>query len=152
VSPARLAARCLALLGPVGGAVAVVGPGSARLAAAFAERGWVQDAGEPPALVVVVFLGSAAPPAERQRLLRDLQRRLPPAARVLLVDHSQPRTWWRRALALPGLVARGLRPARARYPTAREAAALGFTVERLALASGERVQLVVARVADAASR
>jgi hypothetical protein len=46
------------------------------------------------------------------------------------------------ALPAPG---RGLRPSRARYPAARELAALGFAVERLRLACGERVQLVVAR-------
>ena len=44
---------------------------------------------------------------------------------------------WRAAPRSPAC-----RPARARYPAARELAALGFDVERLRLACGERVQLV----------
>jgi hypothetical protein len=145
VSPARLAARCLAELGPCPGLLAVGGPGASRVRAALAARGPVAADGDPAAAAVVVFLGAPARPAERQTLLAGLSRRLPPGAPLVVVDHSQPRARWRRALALPALAAAGLAPARARYPAARELAALGFRVERLRLAAGERVQLVLAR-------
>jgi len=103
------------------------------------------DDGARPAGAVVVFLGTRARPAERQSTLRDLARTLPAGAPLLLVDHNQPRTWWRRAIAVPHRLAARVGAARARYPAARELAAIGFTVERLRLACGERVQLVVAR-------
>jgi hypothetical protein len=145
VRPARLAAECLALLGPVPGPVALTVPRARRLAAALAARVRRASEGEAPAGAVVAFLGDSARPAERQLALRVLQRRLPAGAPLVLLDHSQPRAWWRRGVGLLGLVAAGLGPARARYPAARELAALGFAVERLRLARGERVQLVVAR-------
>jgi hypothetical protein len=53
--------------------------------------------------------------------------------------------WLRRLAAHAALAARGLGTARARCPAARELAALGFAIERLRLAAGERVQLVAAR-------
>jgi hypothetical protein len=142
VSPARLAARCLAELGPCPGPLAVAGPGADRVRAALAARGPIAADGDPAAAAVVVFLGAAARPAERQALLAAVAGRLVPGAAMVLLDHSQPRALWRRALALPRLVAAGLSPARARYPTARELAALGFRVEHLRLLAGERVQLV----------
>jgi len=145
VRAARLAARALALLGPVTGPVAVVSPHSPKLAAALAARLPPLAAGEPPAAAVVVFLGAPARPVDRQQALRAVQTRLPAEAVLVLVDHNQPRAWWRRMLAWPGLAAAGLDARRARYPAARELAALGFTVDRLRLACGERVQLVVAR-------
>ena len=94
---------------------------------------------------VVVFLGAAPGPAKRQAALRAVERRLPPGAPLVLVDHNQPRALWRRALAVLQLAVRGLPAARARYPAARELGALGFAVERLWLDGGERVQLVRAR-------
>lgn len=141
---ARLAARCLALLGPVAGPVAIAAPRAPRLAAALAGR-LGAAAAETPAAAVVVFLNSPARPHERQALLAELRRRLVPGAPLVLVDHSQPRARWRRLGARIGLALVGLPPARARYPAARELAALGFAVERLRLACGERVQLVAAR-------
>jgi hypothetical protein len=143
VTGAGLAARAVELLGPVAGPVAIICP--PRLAAALAARLPPAADGEPPAGAVVVFLGVRARPAERQGLLRALQRRLRAGAPLLLLDHNQPRAAWRRPLALALLARAGLGPARARYPAARELAALGFTVERLGLACGERVQLVLAR-------
>ncbi len=145
MNAARLAARCLTLLGSTVGPVAVVGPPVPRLAAALASRVPLAAEGESAAAAVVTFLGTAASPAERQGLLRALQRRLPAGAPLVLLDHSQPRAWWRRALAVLLLAASGVGPARARYPAARELAALGFAVERLELMCGERVQLVVGR-------
>jgi len=135
VSGARLAAHAVRLLGPVEGPVAVAAP--RRLAAA-------RD-GEVPAAAVVAFLGSPPRPAERQALLAALRNRLPAGAPLVLLDHSQPRALWRRAVGILVLAARGLAPSRARYPAARELAAIGFAVERLRLACGERVQMVVAR-------
>jgi hypothetical protein len=147
VSAARLAARCLALLGPVGGPVAVVAPAGSRLAAAVRSGVRAARDAEQPVGAVVVFLGAPAQPVERQSALRALARTLAPGAPLVLVDHNQPRTWWRRAVALPHLLLARLAAARARYPAARELAAIGFTIERLRLACGERVQLVLARVA-----
>jgi len=143
VSTARLAAQCLALLGPPAGAVAVVAPRAPRLAAALAARTPGPDVA--PTAAIVAFLGAVADPVERQALLARLHAQLAPGTPLVLVDHNQPRRWWRRVLALPALAAAGLAPARARYPAARELLALGFKVERLRLACGERVQLVVAR-------
>ena len=145
MTPAALAAQCLDLLAPAAGPVAVVAPHAASLRAALVAQGAGRDGAGAPAAAVVVFLGAAARPSERQGILRDVQRRLPSGARLVVVDHNQPRAWWRRLLAAPSLARRGLGPARARYPAARELAALGFGVERLRLTAGERVQLVLAR-------
>ena len=145
MNAARLAARCLEMLGPVAGPVAIACRRPPDLAAALAARARPPAEGEAPAGAIVVWLGTPARPAERQQLLRELQHRLPPAAPLLVVDHNQPRALWRRALGLLPLAAAGLRPARARYPAAREVAALGFIVERLRLASREQIQLVLAR-------
>jgi len=145
VSAARLAAHAVALLGTGAEPIAVVGPRAPRVVRALGERARLAADDEAAGAAVVVFLGTVAAPAERQQALRATQRRLPPGAPLLLVDHNQPRVAWRRALALVTLAAAGLAPARARYPAARELAALGFAVERLRLACGERVQLVLAR-------
>ena len=139
-----LAARCLGLLGPFEGSLAVVGPGATGLRAALPD-GVARATADQPAAALVSFLGAPAAPASRQVLLAELRRRLAPGAPLLVVDHNQPRAWWRRCLGIAVLLARGLPPARARYPVARELAALGLDVERLRLASGERVQLVAAR-------
>ena len=140
-----LAARSLELLGPVEGRVAVLGCRPRRLAAALEERVPLAAADEAAAAAVITFLGASAVPAERQALLASLAGQLQAGAPVVLLDHNQPRTWWRRALGVATLALRGLGPARARYPAARELAALGLEVERLRLARGERVQLVAAR-------
>ena len=145
MSPARLAARALGLLGPVTGPVAVVAPRAPRLAAALAARAPLATDGAPAAAAIVSFLGAPAHPADRQAALSALARRLPAGAPLVLVDHNQPRVFWRRGLGILALAAAGSAPSRARYPAARELAALGFAVERLRLACGERVQLVVAR-------
>jgi hypothetical protein len=145
VSPAGLAARATALLGPPAGPVAVVAPGAARLAAALAARLRPAAGTDVPAAAVVAFLGQVARPAERQALLSALRRRLPPGAPLVLIDHNQPRARWRRAVGWLRLGAARLPAARARYPAARELAALGFAVDRLRLTCGERVQLVLAR-------
>ena len=142
---ARLAADCSALLGPLSGPILLACPGAPRLAAALAARLAVAGDGESPRAAIVAFLGLAARPAERQQVLRATQTALPPGAPLLLVDHNQPRAPWRRVVAAVRLVVAGLGPARARYPAARELAALGLAVERLRLACGERVQLVEAR-------
>jgi len=94
---------------------------------------------------IASFLGAADGPAARQAVLASLRARLSPGAPLLLIDHNQPRAWWRRAVGVVALAVRGLPAARARYPAARELAALGLPVERLRLACGERVQLVLAR-------
>jgi len=139
----RLAADCCELLGCVSGSIAVRAPGGGRLAAALVAR-LGTPAGR-PAGAIVVFVGAPAEPAGRQALLARLRAELSPAAPLVLVDHTQPRRWWARALAALRLAAGCLPPARARYPAARELVALGFTVECLRLARGERLQLVRAR-------
>ncbi|MCW5892200.1 MAG: hypothetical protein KIT14_16890 [bacterium] len=143
----RLAADCLRLLGASPATVAVTGDHDRALIAALGACG----AAAPPdgaAAAVVSFRGAPADPAVRQACLAAVRRRLPPGAPLLLVDHNQPRTLGRRLVGVAQLAVVGLGAARARYPAARELAALGFAVERLRLACGERVQLVLARVPD----
>jgi hypothetical protein len=140
-----LAARCLALLGPLDGRIAVVGPRAARVTAALPPGTPLAGGDEPPAAAIVTFLGARDGPTSRQASLASLRSRLAHGAPMVLVDHNQPRAWWRRVLGVVALAIRGFGPARARYPAARELAALGLDVERLRLACGERVQLVVAR-------
>jgi hypothetical protein len=145
VRPARLAAHCLALLDARAGPIAVAGPRADRLHAALAELVPVAGERDVPAAAVVAFLGAPAMPAERQAMLRALGARLECGAPLVLVDHNQPRSGWRRLVGMVTLAAAGLSPARARYPVARELAVIGFLVERLRLACGERIQLITAR-------
>ena len=142
---ARLARRALELLGPVEGPVAVLAPRAPGLGAALRARVRLAAAGDSPAAAVVAFLGSPARPDERQRTLREIWHRLTEGSPLVLVDHAQPRTAGRRAVSALRLRLSGFPPSRGRYPAARELAALGFAIERLRLACGERVQLVVAR-------
>ena len=120
-------------------------PRARRLARAVERATQVAADGDAPGAALVVLLGVNAAPWDRQETLRATQRRLPSGAPLVLVDHNQPRAVWRRTLAVVPLLVAGLGPSRARYPAARELAALGFAVERLRLSCGERVQLVVAR-------
>lgn len=145
MTPARLAAQALALVPPDARPIAVVSPGLPALCAALAASAAVAGDGDAPRAAVVAFLGAPARPAERQSVLRALERWLPTGAPLVVVDHNQPRTWWRRAIGVLRLACRGLGAGRARYPAAREVAALGFHVERLCLTAGEGIQLVVAR-------
>jgi hypothetical protein len=142
---ARHVSRCVALLGQTPGPVVILAPAAPRLAAALAARVPVANDGSRAGAAVVCFAGARADIAARQTALRAIDQRLVPGARLVLVDHNQPRQPWRRLLANLHLATAGLRPARARYPAARELAALGFQIERLELTSGERIQLVVAR-------
>jgi hypothetical protein len=145
VSAARLAARAVALLGAPAGPVAIAAPRAARLAAALTLRVALATGSDVPEAAVVALVGTPAAPAARQALLAGLRARLPAGAPLVLIDHNQPRRAWRRALGALRLALGGLSAARARYPAARELAALGFTVDRLRFACGERVQLVLAR-------
>jgi hypothetical protein len=96
------------------------------------------------------LLGADPPPAERRALLGEVARVLAPGAALVVVDHNRPR---RRASALAALLRAPAIPGasaaarwrRAAYPTAREVQSAGLAVERLRLAVGERVQLVLAR-------
>ena len=162
MSGARLAAHAVRLLGPVEGPVAIAVPprlgahlgthllpGDAALALAGEERDETAVAAiraryhldRPVVVQYAIWMGKVL----RGDLGESLRNRLPVGAPIVLLDHSQPRAPWRRAIGALHLAARGLWPSRARYPAARELAALGFTVERLRLACGERAQLVVAR-------
>ncbi len=145
MNPARLAADAQALLGPVGGPVVIVAPRAPRLATALAAIVPRAHDGDVPAAALVALLGMPVDVGARQTILAALGRRLPPDGFLVLLDHNQPRTWRGRLMGIAGLAFRGLGPARARYPAARELAALGFRVERLRLACAERVQLVLAR-------
>jgi hypothetical protein len=143
VTSARLAARCVELLGAIEGPVDLGGAGA--LATVLAARVRAARDGEPAAAAVCVFLDEGVDPVARRTRLAALAARLPEDAPLVAVDHNQPRVWWRRALGALVLVARGHAPARARHPVAREVQAAGFAVERLCLADGERIQLVVGR-------
>ena len=87
---------------------------------------------------------------ERSRLLGAIRNRLAAGERLVVVDHNRPRRSLPALLALvrsPWVV--GTSPAarwrRLAYPTARELQAVGYDVERLLLAAGERVQIIVGR-------
>ena len=140
------AEAALALLGPLDGPVVVAEPGAwwgARVRLAGLRTA---DLIEPSAAAALVsFIGARTPAALRVRTLDALRARLPVGAPLVLIDHNQPRQWWRRPLGWLQLAARGLPPSRARYPAARELDASGFRVESLRLAEGERLQVVLAR-------
>jgi hypothetical protein len=142
------AEAALSLLGTVDGPVVVAEPGrwwAARLRVAGLRTA---DLDEPAAAALVSFVGARTSPELRRRTLEALRGRLPVGSPLVLLDHNQPRQWWRRPLAAVLLLARGLPPSRARYPAARELDGAGFRVERLRLTSGERVQLVLASAAS----
>ena len=142
MTAARLAARCVELLDGVGGPIAVSAPPEVASAVAaqvpIAHDGAVVGA-------VCVLLGTRIDESARAAAWDALAARLASGAPVVVVDHNQPRTLARRAIGVLALAARGLSPKRARYPVAREVNAHGFTIERLRLEDGERVQLVLAR-------
>jgi len=143
VTAARLAAQCVEMLGRLDGPVDV--RGSAALARALAAALPPGRDGDVPVAAVCDFRDEPREHAPWAARLALLAARLPAGAVLVVVDHNQPRTWWRRALGMLVLGARGFPPMRARYPTAREIAARGFEVERLRLLDGERLQLVRAR-------
>ena len=140
MTAADLAAACGALLGRIDGPVVVAATHAPRVATALRRR-W-EGAGDSPVAAVVVFLGETGDPRARARILTGLRDRLPPGAALVVADHNQPRTLPRRVIGSLLLAVRGRTPARARYPVAREVAALGFVVESLRLEAGERIQLV----------
>lgn len=142
MSPARLAARCVELLGTVDGSVAV--DARPRLRGALAARVAVAADGAPAVAAVCAFVGERADPAARGARLQALAARLPRGAPLVVVDHNRPRRRLARLLGALGLLARGRRPARAAYPTALELAPNAFAVDRLRFAARERLQLVVA--------
>jgi hypothetical protein len=142
VSPPRLAAHVVRLLGPLDGPVAVVGdPGFVRAVGRLVPLA----ADGAAAAAVVSFVGAPVDAAARRSQLRALSERLPPGTPLALVDHNQPRASWRRVVGTLCLAIRALPPSRARHPAARELQDVGFRVERLRLTAGERLQVVVAR-------
>jgi hypothetical protein len=146
VSASATAAEALALLAETAGPVLVVGRDAPNWEAVLGAAGRAVAApGVAVAAAMVAFTGERGDPEARRRRLGDVRARLVAGAPLVLVDHNQPRQWWRRPLAAALLVARGLPPARGRYPAARELDAAGFRVVRLRLMAGERVQLVLAR-------
>lgn len=151
MSPRALGGAVVALLPPGGGPVAVAGTDAAAWREVLARAGFAPADEGPVAAAVVSFLGERADAAARRATLGRVGTRLAAAGRLVVVDHNRPRRAAARLRALPTLWRRALGAARARYPTAREVAASGFAVERLRLAAGERVQLVVARPRAAAT-
>ena len=143
MTPARLAARCVELLGRVDGPVAVTAP--PRVTRAFEARVAVANGDGAVAGAVCVLLGARVDPAARAATWRTIAARLAAGAPLVVVDHNQPRVAWRRVAGAIALALRGFAPSRARHPVAREVRDHGFTIERLRLADGERVQLVLAR-------
>lgn len=107
------------------------------------------------ATLAVSFVGDASTPHARRALLDQACRAVRPGGTLVVIDHNRPR---RRLAALVALARsprlRGSPSARWRrqgHPVAREARDCGLTVERLRLAVGERVQIVIARVSSAAT-
>ena len=143
MTAARLAARCVELLDGVGGPIAVSAPPD--VVAALAARMAVARDDGPISGAVCVLLGARIDEPARVAAWDALAARLASGAPVVVVDHNQPRTLARRALGMLVLAARGLPPERARHPVAREVNAHGFTIDRLRLEDGERVQLILAR-------
>jgi hypothetical protein len=143
VTAARLAARCVELLDAPAGAVDLqaAGPLAAALDASVARAGPPDE----PVAAVCDLRGERGVRSARIALLASIAARLPPGAPLVVVDHNRPRAWWRRIAGALCLAARGLPPGRARYPVAEEVRDRGFVIERLRLAAGERVQLVLAR-------
>ena len=100
--------------------------------------------------VALSFVGCDLTAAEREATLRAAQRALAPNGVLFVIDHNRPR----RRLAAFGALLRsprvlGASPRsrwrRLAYPAAREVKAAGFAVDRMRLAAGERVQVIVAR-------
>jgi hypothetical protein len=143
VTAARLAARCVELLDGVAGPIAVSAPPA--VIDAIAARVAVAGEDETIAGAVCVLLGEAVDEAARAKKWTTLAARLAVDAPLVVVDHNQPRTAWRRLVGAVALALAGQGPARARHPTAREVHAHGFTIDCLRLDDGERVQLVRAR-------
>jgi hypothetical protein len=121
------------------------------------------DASEPPAAtdattvadasiawMALWLVGDASSSATRTAVFADAVRMLAPGATLIVVDHNRPRQFPAAVAAVvraprpPGRspAARWRRLARA---TAQEVRAAGLAVERLRLAAGERIQVVVAR-------
>ena len=96
--------------------------------------------------LVLSFLGDASAGRRRAAVLADVARVTTRSATIVVVDHNRPR----RLLDALVAVVRQPRPPLVRawhrlaYPTARELRAAGFVVDRLRLAMGERIQVVVA--------
>ena len=146
MTAAGLAARCVELLGVVEGPIVVVAP--SRVAAAIAARLDVAGVNGAAGGAVCVFLGARLDPTARAATLDALAARMPRGTVLVVADHNQPRARWRRLAGTLALAFHGHGPARARHPVAREVRAHGFAIERLRLADGERVQLVLARRRD----
>ena len=141
-----LRAYAVSLLGRARGSALVLGRDASAWQPALAAAGWSAPVdGSPVAAVVVTFVGEPAHAAARLERLAAAGARLAMGAPLLLVDHNQPRQWWRRVLAWIALGLRGLPPGRGRVLVARQLDGAGFRVECLRLAAGERLQLVVAR-------
>ena len=94
MTPARLAARCVELLGTVDGPVAVVAPRG--VVAAVGERVRVAGADDGASAAVCVFLGEPIDRAARAATVQGLAARLAAGAPLVVVDHNQPRPRWRR--------------------------------------------------------
>ncbi len=98
------------------------------------------------------LVGDASSAETRRRILADVLEAVRPGGVVAVVDHNRPRRTLQAAAALlrrprvPG-VTPAARWRRAARSVARELQAAGATVERLRLAAGERLQIVVARAA-----
>ena len=139
MTAARLAARCVDLLGAIAGPLAIVASPTVRAAISVCHP--VAEDGVAAGICVL----TGEPVARRGVVLDAMAARLPEGAPLVVVDYNQPRTWWRRVIGAVTLALHGHSPARAREPVARDVQTHGFTVERLCLEDGERLQLIVAR-------
>jgi hypothetical protein len=139
VTRARVVAQALHLLGAVDGPIALAGR------TGTIPNVHVARDDEPAAAALCVFLGEPADPTSRQARLAALSKRLGPGAPLVVVDHNQPRTRWRRAIGTAALALHGFTPSRARYPVALEVHDEGYAIACLRLTANERIQLILAR-------
>lgn len=125
----------------------------ALLAELLGEAGldWIAWDAPPPGRrpIAVSLVGLDPAPDERQRVFASLATALSPGRVLIVADHNRPRRFVDALVAVvasprvPGSTLRE-RWKRLGRPTAREVQGAGFRVEKLRLAAGERVQIVVA--------
>jgi hypothetical protein len=143
------AEAALALLGPLDGPVVVAEPGAWWAARVRVAGLRTADLVEPTAAAALVsFVGARTPPALRRPHARRVARAAPVGAPLVLVDHNQPRQWWRRPLACCCCAVARLAPSGRGIPRRASSTHPAFGSSNCGWRDGERVQVVLARRED----